>query len=85
MTTVKASIPDDLLPSINAAAAAANQNRSQWLLEAAKRHLTPSVNLINRNGYPLAIQGVLKASNGKLSHLEAEHAVALVINALAAE
>jgi hypothetical protein len=82
-TTVKIAVPDDLLPRITLAAKSAAQPRSHWLLEAAQQRLSNGSAMLDRASYPKAVQGVLKATNGKLSRLEAEHAVALVINAMA--
>jgi hypothetical protein len=79
----KVAIPNDVLASVDAAAADASQPRSHWILDAMQTRLTGDGATINRQHYPLAVQEVLKITSGKLTRLEAEHTVALVIRTLA--
>ena len=82
-TTVKVSIPDDLMPQVNDAAAAVPCARSHWIIDAIEARLGKGDAFVKRENYPAACTAVLKATNGKLSRMEAEHVVALAISKMA--
>ena len=84
-TTVKVSIPDDLLLQVDAKAKEESKFRSHWILESIESRLNGTIGVpLQRCNIPLAVSQVLKASNGKLTRNEAEHLVSKTIIALAA-
>ena len=81
--TVKVSIPNDLLPKVDDAAASVPCPRSHWIIDAIEARLGKGDAFVKRENYPAACTAVLKATNGKLSRLESEHVVALAISKMA--
>ena len=85
-TTVKVSIPHETLQEVDARAKAESQFRSHWILDSIESRLNETVGVpLQRCNIPLAVSLALKASNGKLSRLEAEHLVSKTIIALASD
>jgi len=82
-TVVKVAIPDDLLPSVNAAAEAKSQFRSHWIIDAIHSRLASGDAALDRSKFPATVTSILKATNGKLSRTECEHLVSLVIIGMA--
>jgi hypothetical protein len=85
-TTVKVAIPDQLLQEVDARAKEESQFRSHWILDSIESRLNGTVGVpLKRCNIPLAVSLALKASNGKISRLEAEHIVSKTIIALASD
>ena len=78
---IKFAADDNLIAQLNSASASANINRATFIREAVQFRLD-SDNLPSHTKLPAATTAVLKTTAGKLSRLEAEHIVAVVVNAL---
>jgi metal-responsive CopG/Arc/MetJ family transcriptional regulator len=85
-TTIKVAIPDHLLSEVDARAKEESQFRSHWILDSIESRLNGTIGVpLKRCNIPLAVSLALKASNGKLTRIEAEHIVSKTIIALASD
>jgi metal-responsive CopG/Arc/MetJ family transcriptional regulator len=80
-------VEDDLLAKIDACATASNCFRSVWIMEAARDRLEgktaePVPNKALRFNYSAAVSAARRASNGKLSQIDAESIAAEIIVAM---
>lgn len=82
-TIAEVTLPDDLANRIADVCPVVGQSRNQWLLEAATQRLHGASGALSHTNFPATVVEVLKVTNGKLSRLEAEHLVALVITEMA--
>ena len=79
-TTIKLAVSDDMLEQLNTAATSHSLTRA----EIIRRAISGSLHPMKRENYAKTCTEVLKATNGKLSRLEAEHLVSVVIKGMAA-
>ena len=80
-------VEDDLLAKIDAVAAANGCFRSVWMVDAARERLAgktadPVPNKTLRFNYSAAVSAARRASNGKLSQIDAESIAAEIIVAM---
>ena len=78
---IKFAADDSLIAQLNSASQSANVNRATFIREAVQFRLNAN-QLPSHTKLPTATRAVLKAAHGKLSRVEADHIVAVVVNAL---
>ena len=81
MKEIKFAADDSLIAQLNSASQSSNVNRATFIREAVQFRLNAN-QLPSHTKLPAATTAVLKNTAGKLSRIEAEHIVAVVINAL---
>ena len=81
MKEIKFAADDSLIAQLNDASQSASVNRATFIREAVQFRLNAN-QLPPHSKLPAATTAVLKNTAGKLSRIEAEHIVAVVINAL---
>jgi len=79
-TTIKLTVSDEMLDQLNSIAATQNITRAELIRQSISQSLHP----FKRENYPKTCTEVLRATNGKLSRLESEHLVSVVIKEMGA-
>ena len=76
---VEINVPQDLFDRLTVASTNSSQPRSHWICDAIQFRLDSGDAKLDRSNFPATVASVLKATNGKLSRIEAEHLTSLVI------
>ena len=79
-TTIELTVPHQMLEQLNIAATKHSLSRAEIIRRAISGSLQP----MKRDNYAKTCVDVLKTTNGKLTRLEAEHLVSVVIKGMAA-
>ena len=81
---VEVNVPQDLFDRLAVACTNSAQPRSYWICDAIQSRLDSGDAKIDRSNFTATVASVLKATNGKLSRIEAEHLTSLVIIGMSA-
>lgn len=81
---IEINVPQTLFDRLTVACTNTSKPRSHWICDAIQSRLDSGDAKIDRSNFTATVASVLKATNGKLSRIEAEHLTSLVIIGMSA-